>query len=289
MSVHCIICTAVKEDIWAGRMLSSESENFCLKWNDFVANITDSFAHLHKDKDFSDVTLASADGPQFKSHRIILAPGSLVFKNLLEKNLMEKPVIFLRGVKSDHLSWIVDFLYKGEVNIDQENLNEFLALAEDLQLKGLTETGGGDVKESLKPQELNRKASRSLKPATMSSNNHNMKAWEENKIIEAQKDINPGGILSVIQDFQTVQTGNKSAVTFQDGFDDLEMEIGKLMTKVDGKGWTCVACGKTDRKINIKKHIEGHHIERSDHFCNICGKHCRSRNALQKHMPTNHR
>ena len=279
----------VKESIWARSMLSSDSENFCLKWNDFVANITDSFAHLHKDKDFSDVTLACEDGSQIKSHRIILASGSLVFKNLLETNLMEKPVIFMRGVKSDHLSWIVDFLYKGEVNIDQENLNEFLALAEDLQLKGLTETGGNDVKESLKPQEFNRNASRSLKPAKISSNNHNTKAWGENKIVEAQKDINPGGILSVIQDFQTAQTGNKSGVTFQDGFDDLEMEIGKLMTKVDGKGWTCVACGKTDQKINIKKHIEGHHIERSDHFCNICGKHCRSRNALQKHMSTNHR
>ena len=289
MSVHCIICTAVKEDIWAGRMLSSESENFCLKWNDFVANITDSFAHLHKDKDFSDVTLASADGPQFKSHRIILASGSLVFKNLLEKNLMEKPLIFMRGVKSDHLSWIVDFLYKGEVNIDQENLNEFLALAEDLQLKGLTETGGGDVKESLKPQELNRKASRSLKPVKFSSNNENMKAWGENRIVEEQKDINPGGVLSVIQDFQTAHVGNKSGVTFQDGFGDLEMEIGKLMKKVDGNGWSCVACGKTDKKINIKKHIEGHHIEKRDHFCNMCGKHCTTRNALQRHMSTNHR
>ena len=279
----------VKESIWARSMLSSDSENFCLKWNDFVANITDSFAHLHKDKDFSDVTLACADGLQIKSHKIILASGSRVFKNLFETNLMEKPVIFMRGVKSDHLSWIVDFLYKGEVNIDQENLNEFLALADDLQPKGLTETGGNDVEESLKPQEFYRNASRSLKPAAMSSNNHNTKAWGENKIVEAQKDINPGGILSVIQDFQTAQTGNKSGVTFQDGFDDLEMEIGKLMKKVDGNKWTCVACGKTDQKINIKKHIEGHHIERSDHFCNICGKHCRSRNALQKHMSTNHR
>ena len=150
-------------------MRSSDSENFYLKWNDFVANITDSFAHLHKDKNFFDVTLACEDGSQVKSHRIILASGSLVFKNLFETNLMEKPVIFMRGVKSDHLSWIVELLYKGEVNIDQENLNEFLALAEDLQLKGLTETGGGDVKESLKPQELNRKASRSLKPVKFSS------------------------------------------------------------------------------------------------------------------------
>ena len=116
-----------------------------------------------------------------------------------------------------------------------------------------------------------------------------MKAWGENRIVEEQKDINPGGVLSVIQDFQTAQVGNKSGVTFQDGFGDLEMEIGKLMKKVDGNGWSCVACGKTDKKINIKKHIEGHHIEKRDHFCNMCGKHCTTRNALQRHMSTNHR
>ena len=93
----------------------------------------------------------------------------------------------------------------------------------------------------------------------------------------------------MIQDFQTFKPGAKSGVTFQDGFDHLEMEIGKLMEKVDGKRWTCVSCGKTDQKINIKKHIEGHHIEREDHFCNLCGKHCRSRNALQNHVSMNHR
>jgi ribosomal protein L37AE/L43A len=61
------------------------------------------------------------------------------------------------------------------------------------------------------------------------------------------------------------------------------------MEKVDGKGWTCVSCGKTDQKINIKKHIEGHHVKREDHYCNFCGKHCRSRNALQKHVSMSHR
>ena len=117
-----------------------DSENFCLKWNDFVENVTTSFAQFRNDKDFSDVTLACGDGSQIKAHRIILMSGSLMFKTLLEQNLMEKPVVFLRGVKSSQLTSIVDFLYLGEVNIEQDNLNEFLALAEDLQLKGLTQT-----------------------------------------------------------------------------------------------------------------------------------------------------
>ena len=45
----------------------------------------------------------------------------------------------MRGVKSEDLLAIVDFLYFGEANVNQENLDSFLALAEELQLQGLME------------------------------------------------------------------------------------------------------------------------------------------------------
>ena len=289
--LHLFIFTFIQT-----KMPQPDSENFCLKWNDFVENVTTSFAQLHNNKDFSDVTLACGDGPQINAHRIVLASGSLMFKALFEQNLMEKPVIFMRGVKSDQLTSIVDFLYKGETNIEQDNLNEFLALAEDLQLKGLTQAGE-KVVDSSEAEEIKRLASKHSRQQKISSIDKTHKVWGENQKVlntevengqlDSQK--GPSGILSVIQDFQTLKTAAKSGVTFQDGFDHMEIEIGKLMEKVDGKGWMCISCGKNDQKINIKKHIEGHHIERGDHYCNFCGKHCRSRNALQKHVSMNHR
>ena len=133
-------------------MLQADSENFCLKWNDFVDNVTSSFGQLRTDKDFSDVTLVSGDGHQIKAHRLALASGSLVFKGLLSQNSAANPVIFLRGVKSGELNSIVDFLYLGETNIHQDDLNEFLALAEDLQLKGLTENRKQVMETSKRPE-----------------------------------------------------------------------------------------------------------------------------------------
>ena len=44
----------------------------------------------------------------------------------------------MRGLKSEDLCAIIDFLYCGEANVFQENLDSFLAIAEELQLKGLT-------------------------------------------------------------------------------------------------------------------------------------------------------
>ena len=50
----------------------------------------------------------------------------------------------MRALKSEDLIAIMDFLYFGEANIFQENLDSFLVLAEDLQLKGLT-TGTDEI------------------------------------------------------------------------------------------------------------------------------------------------
>ena len=46
-------------------------------------------------------------------------------------------MICMRGVKCEDLLAIIDFLYRGEANVCQENLDSFLAIAVDLQLKGL--------------------------------------------------------------------------------------------------------------------------------------------------------
>ena len=50
----------------------------------------------------------------------------------------------MRVVKSENLTAMVDFFYYGEANVFQENLDSFLVLAEELQLKGLR---GNQTKE----------------------------------------------------------------------------------------------------------------------------------------------
>jgi hypothetical protein len=47
------------------------------------------------------------------------------------------PFIYLKGVKSKELEYIVDFLYFGEASLVQEELNNFLETAQELQIKGL--------------------------------------------------------------------------------------------------------------------------------------------------------
>ena len=99
------------------------------------------FGQLRGNNDFVDVTLACEDGRQIEAHKVILASLSPFFQRVLKRNKHSHPLIYMKGMKSDDLTAIVDFLYFGEANVNQERLDAFLGLAEELKLRGLTLTG----------------------------------------------------------------------------------------------------------------------------------------------------
>jgi len=114
------------------------SEKFCLRWNDFETNISEGFRELRQDKDFFDVTLACEDD-QIQAHRVIISACSPFFRNVLRRNPHQHPLLYLKGVKYRELLAILNFMYVGEVNVAQEELNSFLSVAEELKVKGLTQ------------------------------------------------------------------------------------------------------------------------------------------------------
>ena len=119
-------------------------EKLCLQWNDFNEDLGSSFRDLRGDKDLTDITLVCEDGKQVEAHKVVLAASSSFFMNLLKRHKHPHPLIYLRGFKSEDLLAIVDFFYFGETNILQEKLHSFLALAEELQLKGLAASENED-------------------------------------------------------------------------------------------------------------------------------------------------
>jgi len=131
------------------------SEKFCLRWNDFETNISSAFRDLREDKDFFDVTLA-CDDEQIQAHKVILSACSPFFRNILHKNPHPHPLLYLKGVKYIDIQAVLNFMYHGEVNVAQEELNTFLAVAEDLRVKGLTQNQAEPKTNTLytKPQPL---------------------------------------------------------------------------------------------------------------------------------------
>merc|ERR1712179_456512 len=120
------------------KMGAGQEDKFCLRWNDFENNISSAFRELRDDKDFFDVTLACEDN-QIQAHKVILSACSPFFKSVLRKNPHQHPLLYLKDVQYEIILAILNFMYHGEVNIAQEDLNSFLVVAEDLKVKGLTQ------------------------------------------------------------------------------------------------------------------------------------------------------
>ena len=101
------------------------SENLSIKWKEFNNTIGTAFESLREGTDFTDVTLVCEDDHQIEAHKVILAVSSPFFHNILKRNKHQHPLIYMRGMKSENLVAIVDFLYHGETNIQKDNINMF--------------------------------------------------------------------------------------------------------------------------------------------------------------------
>jgi len=113
----------------------SALEKFCLRWNDFESNLSKSFRELRDEADFFDMTLSVGD-QQIKAHKLVLSACSPFFRSVLKQNPHAHPLLYLKGVTFADLQAVLNFMYHGEVNVAQDDLNSFLAVAEELKVKG---------------------------------------------------------------------------------------------------------------------------------------------------------
>ena len=121
--------------------IMGSSEKFCLKWNDFQENISNkSFSNLRKEAGLFDVTLVSSDQQQVSAHRLVLSACSDFFKTIFHSNTHSHPLLYLDGVDNREINLMLDYIYQGEVQIYQENLERFLVIANKFQLDGLLAT-----------------------------------------------------------------------------------------------------------------------------------------------------
>ncbi|XP_062535867.1 sex determination protein fruitless isoform X1 [Armigeres subalbatus] len=118
-------------------MSSGQSQQFCVRWNSHLGSIGAAFPQLLAGQRFVDVTLA-CEGHQVHCHRLVLAACSTFFENLLGENPCKHPIIILpREIKLWAIQALVDFMYKGEVNVSQAGLPDLMKCAEILKIRGL--------------------------------------------------------------------------------------------------------------------------------------------------------
>ena len=256
---------------------------FVLQWNDFEKNAGSTFGEMRKDQEFVNVTLVSDDDKQIEAHKVILAASSSFFDNMLRKNSHHHPLIYLKGVKGKVLVSIIDFIYIGEVTIKPEELEGFMDVGRNLQIKGLEASEERvDHKEYAIEKEMKLKTN--PEPKIEPSNDLDVSFSEES---DSKTDIGDSGDINIDKleaeisrmiekggkkDFTHVKTGGKKSYT--------------------SKGYTCKVCGvEMPTRQKISNHIEGKHIKGYSHHCITCnnGKIFSSRVGLSVHQSMAHR
>ena len=263
--------------------MTTADEKLCLQWNDFKENVTSAFGDLRQDKEFADVTLVCDDGQQVEAHKLVVVASSPFFKNILTKNKHPHPLIYMRGVRSENLLAMVDFFYLGEAKVRQENLDTFLLLAEDLQLKGLR--GNQAEKEAEIFQE----------PPTQSpqSKLHNLRPTSKNNSLKKSLLLQNGQNQTESEKTLALVDHKTNATDLQ----GLDQQVKCLMTFSENanpyvpsqKARICKVCGKEGSIRNIMNHIEANHIFGISIPFDLCEKLCTSRNSLSVHKSQQHR
>jgi len=298
----------------------SSSEKFNLKWCDFQNTIQLYFSDLSQTEDFTDVTLVCEDGAQVKAHKVILSASSTFFQNLLKLNQHPHPLVYMRGMKADQLRDVVDFIYQGEVSVGQEELGAFLAIAEELKVKGVAEALSPfnvvddnplemDATEDiyLKTKKIDPRKSEvyaTLEEFKGKSNNKTVSSNRLGKLFRSKRSKKPKKINKVdpyLEDIYSTPVDmteySASDENMQNTYNldsktpignnelkELDATIYSMMEKMD-RLYTCQPCGKTAKlKTDLFRHIESKHISGVIHPCSMCDKTFRTRYSLEVHM-----
>ena len=112
---------------------------FDLRWDHFETNAPNTFRKLWNDQDFADVTLATVDCQQIRAHKVILSSCSEFFRNIFLKNPHQNPLLYLKDIRYKELAMVIEFIYIGQCEVRQSELEDFLSTGNDLKVGGLME------------------------------------------------------------------------------------------------------------------------------------------------------
>ena len=205
-------------------------------------------------------------------------------------------LLYLGGVSSTNLGFILDYIYHGEVKIFQEHLDGFLASAQKLEILGLL--------SDIQNQEA------FTRQSSMTMDEHFMKRdmiSPKKEIVNNQPQPDPDDIKRSLQfcieehslldvndslPSQVERQNSRSTVMDANRYNveamnpmEIDAKVKSMYQKIDER-WICLECSKTTNNMsNMKKHVEIH-LEGLKYSCSSCSKDFRSKNLLYLHTKT---
>ena len=85
--------------------------------DDFGNQIVQTCSELFRNNLLTDVTIVCDDKVKILAHKIVLSAGSSFFRDFFVANVHDKPLLYLKGIRQQHLLPLLHFMYNGEATI----------------------------------------------------------------------------------------------------------------------------------------------------------------------------
>jgi len=290
--------------------LLSMSDQFSFRWSEFDLQRNIELKEIRDNRELFDVTLA-CDDEQIGAHKLILGAGSKFFQKVLRNLHSNNPFLYIRGCKSRDMNSILDFMYFGETTVEQGDIQQFVNLAQDLQIKGFDVSDVVEIEESIAEAEKHNNKQLEI-DNTSEEENQNVVASKPsacNNVMKDQDPIDVGEVNFVnvvgnevidisndneakVENTQNVlfrespnSTGNKTPSSGSSSIVvELEQKRDKLVEKLGENQYQCKKCEKVfTRRDDTKRHTDLHFPEYS-YPCKYCGKMFVTRANLRAHI-----
>jgi len=249
-----------------------DNELFNLTWDAFQQSAKETFRSLVDEEDFMDVTLACDDDKQIKAHKVILSACSPFFKRILSKNPHPNPLLFISGVTYRDLKAILNFMYLGETNVEQNHLDSFMSACNIIKVRGLTEP------ESIPPKENSQTKAR--EPGVEIAPPKNVKNYPLEKPSISHD-------LSLMKNETENNYDSKFAVAKIEPLEEYSSPFESSSKFAEGRFW-CSKCEfQTVTKSNLKRHDEMRH-QGIKYACDGCDYKASSKDNLKRHSMSKH-
>jgi len=291
-------------------------EDFCLKWNDHHSLFFSAAETLCRGSLLTDVTLATSD-KTFPAHKLVLSICSSFFRDLFSKPEFistQSSVVYLKDVSSSQLEKLLSYMYRGEINVEEQDLIKLLQTAKGLGVKGLSEVDDQNAVNLGKPpkivnhQPTNNKSSSKKKirieePLRPTPHYEDvievtppkeMGGFEDNIVADGLEVVEPNIENMNSSHHDIAEEGEwygEDDITFQDGdgYEQGTVAAGKK-TGVDYQELplNCPQCPKTFASTwHLKRHVQTHSKEKR-FKCDLCGKFFSRNDNLKSHQKTVH-
>lgn len=112
--------------------------------SDFNSHTGKFFGSLLEEDDFTDITLVCEGQRQIRAHKAILSSSSKFFRDLLTQNIHPHPLIYFK-LKYVDLNALVRFIYLGQCEVEQSDIDNFMDIARELEVEGLNSTTNNEL------------------------------------------------------------------------------------------------------------------------------------------------